>query len=123
MSSLYTKNFKVSELACKCEGLCDKSGQMSLGFMIKVQKIRELVARPMRITSAYRCEAHNEAVGGSKTSYHRLGRAIDIECTESDFRADLIHAAYKAGCYGVGLSGGFVHIDDRPFSKHRVWLY
>ena len=40
--------------------------------------LREWYDKPIYITSGYRCEALNEAVGGSFTSYHMIGSAADI---------------------------------------------
>lgn len=40
--------------------------------------LREWYGKPIRVNSGYRCEALNEAVGGSDTSQHRLGEAADI---------------------------------------------
>jgi len=39
-----------------------------------------LAARPVIVTSGYRCAALNKRVGGSKTSAHMDGRAADIQC-------------------------------------------
>ena len=54
--------------------------------VLKLQKLIEAVLDPLRewwggpikVNSGYRCEALNEAVGGSDTSQHRLGEAADI---------------------------------------------
>lgn len=54
--------------------------------MAKLQKLieavldplREWYGKPIRVNSGFRCEALNEAVGGSDTSQHRLGEAADI---------------------------------------------
>ena len=54
--------------------------------VLKLQKLIEAVldplrewwGKPIRVNSGYRCEALNEAVGGSNTSQHRLGEAADI---------------------------------------------
>ncbi len=35
---------------------------------------------PIVVTSGYRCEKLNKAIGGSSTSEHRFGRAADIVC-------------------------------------------
>lgn len=40
--------------------------------------LREWYGKPIRVNSGYRCEALNEAIGGSDTSQHRLGEAADI---------------------------------------------
>jgi len=43
------------------------------------QPIREHFGCPIYISSGYRSEALNEAIGGSKTSQHSKGEAIDID--------------------------------------------
>lgn len=40
--------------------------------------IREAWDKPLIITSGYRSDALNKAVGGSKTSAHRFGLAVDV---------------------------------------------
>lgn len=54
---------------------------------ILLQKIRDIYNKPIIITSGYRCEKLNKAVGGSKTSQHRLGQAADIRSV-SDTKKD-----------------------------------
>jgi hypothetical protein len=43
------------------------------------QPIRDCFATPIFISSGYRSDALNEAIGGSKTSQHSKGEAIDID--------------------------------------------
>ena len=43
------------------------------------QPIREHFGKPIFITSGYRSEALNKAIGGSTTSQHSKGEAIDID--------------------------------------------
>ena len=43
-----------------------------------LQPLRNIVGMPIRVTSGYRCEELNSAVGGSLTSYHRFGYAADL---------------------------------------------
>ena len=43
------------------------------------QPIREHFGKPIFISSGYRSAALNEAIGGSKTSQHSKGEAIDID--------------------------------------------
>jgi len=47
------------------------------------QPVREYYGKPIRINSFLRVEELNLAIGGSKTSQHVKGEAIDID-TESD---------------------------------------
>lgn len=49
--------------------------------------LRKAWGAPIIVTSGYRCDKLNEKIGGSSTSQHRLGQAVDIR-TVSDTRAD-----------------------------------
>lgn len=40
--------------------------------------LREAYGKPIIVTSGYRCEELNRLIGGSKTSQHRSGQAVDI---------------------------------------------
>lgn len=42
-------------------------------------KVREHFGVPIYISSGYRSAALNKAIGGSKTSDHNLGRALDLD--------------------------------------------
>lgn len=44
--------------------------------------LRAMIARPIIITSGYRCQRVNELVGGSKTSQHLSGKAADFHVQE-----------------------------------------
>jgi uncharacterized protein YcbK (DUF882 family) len=44
-----------------------------------LEPLRELVGKPIKINSGYRCFALNEAVGGSKESQHMQGKAADLK--------------------------------------------
>ena len=72
-----TKNFKVSEFACKHCGE-NKIDQRVLNM---AQVIREELGVPVKVNSGYRCEKHNASVGGVKGSYHTKGMAADLSCS------------------------------------------
>ena len=44
-----------------------------------LQPIRDSLEMPIRVTSGYRCEKLNKAIGGSSKSQHVKGQAADIE--------------------------------------------
>jgi hypothetical protein len=44
-----------------------------------LQPLRDRIGSSIRVTSGYRSEALNKAIGGSKTSDHSHGRAADIK--------------------------------------------
>ena len=127
----YTNNFTVAEMACPCDH-CQgfEIAKMDMGFMLRLQKLRDLMAAPLVITSGYRCLAHNQSIGGSPRSYHLLGRACDISLAEghirgsqATFRAEIIRYGLTAGMNGFGIAPNFIHVDDRAFGKSRCWLY
>jgi len=46
----------------------------------KLETVRVILGRPVYVSSGYRSEELNAAIGGSKTSAHMLGLAADFEC-------------------------------------------
>ena len=72
-----TKNFKVSEFACKHCG----ENNISQEVIDMAQIIRDELGVPVKVNSGYRCAEHNKKVGGSKTSQHINGNAADLSCS------------------------------------------
>ncbi len=52
---------------------------MRLVAELVFEPLRVWYAKPIKVNSFFRNEALNKAVGGSKTSQHRFGKAIDID--------------------------------------------
>lgn len=54
--------------------------QMGKMYMLAgfAERVREIIGKPLIITSGYRCPELNKAVGGAFTSQHVFGEAIDI---------------------------------------------
>ncbi|MEL3955434.1 D-Ala-D-Ala carboxypeptidase family metallohydrolase [Stenotrophomonas bentonitica] len=78
-----TANFSLAELTVTGRNMpnvpneAEVASLRSLAEMI-LQPLREALGRPVRVNSAFRSEAVNQAVGGTATSQHRLGEAADI---------------------------------------------
>lgn len=93
-----------------------------------LQPIRNAWEKPIIVTSGFRCERLNTAVGGSKTSDHRYGNAADIvtlEDTVEDNKKlfDLIVHLIKSGVIEVGqlineYDYNWIHISN-PTKKHH----
>lgn len=114
-----TKDFQLGEFECPCG--CQTDGvPMDVGFMVSLQKVRDIYGKPMRINSGYRCAAHNAAVGGSVTSQHLLGIAADIHCPSAEDKYNLVNAAMAVGMRGIGIYKTFVHLDLRK-GEVSVW--
>ena len=45
-----------------------------------LQKLRDLIKKPIKILSGYRCQELNKLIGGSEKSQHMVGQAADIIC-------------------------------------------
>jgi|TARA_E500000318_G_C3517098_1_gene194812 zinc D-Ala-D-Ala carboxypeptidase len=82
------------------------------------QPIREHYKIPFSPNSGYRCPALNKAIGGSATSQHCLGQAVDIEIPTVDnmnlfnfVKENLDYDQIILEYYdGVNPSSGWVHI-------------
>lgn len=108
-----TPNFQAKEFDCQC-GKCPET-LIDLDHVKKLQKLRDDMGAAIRLNSAYRCPAHNAAVGGEKNSIHMKGQATDIVIVSMspDEVAD--------GCEhfdGLGRYDTFTHVDSRG-SKAR----
>jgi zinc D-Ala-D-Ala carboxypeptidase len=119
--SKVSANFTKKELSCPCCGRTAVEAQVlsEKEFLRIVQKLENLRTAfggtPLKITSSFRCPAHNKAVGGAPSSMHMKGIAFDIEAVGHNALA-LAYTASVAGWNGIGLNPkrNFVHIDDRP---------
>ena len=106
---------------------------MEPGFMGRLERLRTIFGKPMRVASGYRCPVHNAAVSATgQTGPHTTGRAVDIALWGADALV-LVRMAVAHGFTGVGVSqkgpraGRFVHIDDladgAPGPRPWLWSY
>ena len=124
-----SKNFSKLEFQCPCSCGANK---ISSVLIKKLQKVRDIIGRPIIITSGVRCEFYNASINASMNSSHipdsyGLGQAVDISCTTSKYRYELVQVAQKffkrIGISG-GSYGGFIHLDvDRSKVQEVMWLY
>jgi len=121
MSKNASISFLWTELECKC-GCGNRYIQDEA--IDKLQRVRNILQRPVIINSAARCPIHNAKVGGAPKSQHRatLNRpstAFDISLKGHE-KEDIISAARIARFKGFGINYNyFVHVDNRKFSA--VW--
>jgi predicted chitinase/uncharacterized cupredoxin-like copper-binding protein len=85
-----------------------------LTIMRELEKIRTDYGKPIIITSGYRPEQINRAVGGVSNSQHIRGTAVDICPAHGDvFEFQKWVDQHWYGALGWGAKKGFVHIDCR----------
>jgi len=113
--------FTEQEIECKC-GCGFK--EVQLLFLRKMNDLRYHFGYPIRPTSWCRCEVHNLAVGGSKTSSHPKGWACDMDMPTDLTKYQIIYYAAKLGFRGIGIAKTFIHLDDDPVKpENRIWFY
>jgi zinc D-Ala-D-Ala carboxypeptidase len=61
-----------------------------------LEAVRALLGAPLEISSGYRCAALNEAVGGSSTSQHLQGFAVDFACPEFGSPLEVARAIHQS---------------------------
>lgn len=106
------KNFTLDEFKCPCCGRND----MELMFLRKLDLARDLAGVPFKITSAFRCEKHNDNVGGEEDSRHLIGEAVDIRARSQEVRGRIIKACQEVGLvsFSISKNPGFIHVDTFP---------
>ena len=122
-------HFDDYEFACGCHRHeVDENGHNKLDHIIDkrlvdlLDAIRERLGVPLTVTSGYRCEEHNEEVGGVSNSQHVLGTAADI--TYDDVDVEYLAEVAEACGQELGIEGGigtyyyqgFVHVDVRGYA-------
>lgn len=110
-------NFKAGEFMCPC---C-KELVIDERLIAALEAIRSKLGRPLKINSGYRCEAHNAAVGGERSSKHTLGLAADFTVKGISLQAmsDACMSVPALELGGIGLyppdaingKVPFVHVD------------
>ena len=116
------KYFKKEEFECKCG--CG-GNNINPDLAEKLDIMREACGFPFIITSAFRCQTHNRAVGGHQYSAHCTGNAVDIAASGAN-ALYIINSAIDNGITGIGVSqkgdGRFVHL-DLSHDNLTFWSY
>jgi len=128
-----SKWFSVSEMLATSTGLDNTPPTESPLWsnidqtMQRLDDVREVLGKPVRITSGYRSAAVNKAIGGEATSAHCLGHAADFVCANQD-PADLCRQVIEAGIQFDQLIAEYrgsrwVHISFAPKMRGEVLTY
>ena len=106
----------MSEFACKHCGQLPPNG-MNIALLEALDKLREAWGAPVYVSSAYRCNEHNAAVGGVPGSEHTKGVAADIYVdggsAEYERFLQLIKDLHIFDAIGEYHSSMFTHVDQR----------
>jgi uncharacterized protein YcbK (DUF882 family) len=116
-------NFKADEFSCKHCG----QNKMQPEFMDKLQELRNLYCKPMKITSGYRCPKHPIEAAKKASGAHSTGLAADIGVDGSEAHK-ILSLAMQLGFTGIGVqqkgAGRFIHVDTvKSPPRPNVWSY
>ena len=105
-------DFVSTEFDCNCSIPNCKKTHVNIELIKLLQRIRDHFGKPVKINSAFRCVAHNHAVGGEQNSQHLKGNAADIVI--NGIKPIIIYQ-WLNGIHdgGLGLYDTFVHVDVR----------
>lgn len=131
---MITKNFSMEELVASntarmkgIDNTPDKEIEARLVQLAQqvLQPLRDSYGKPIKISSGYRCQALNKAIGGVSTSQHLKGEAVDINNGQIENKKLFLLASkmIKEGVIEVGQlidEKGYkwLHI-SLPDNKHR----
>lgn len=78
-----SENFTLEELLVTSTGLPNKPTDAEIANLKALavnilQPLRTAIGKPIKISSGFRSEAVNKAIGGSPTSQHKIGQAADF---------------------------------------------
>ena len=126
-SEKLSEHFQANEFACKCCGYTILDTEL----VVLLEKLRNKVGKPLKITSGYRCPAHNAKVGGAPLSRHVAGLAADVrwEGFNLDIQTEqtkkmIRELATVSKLYGIGWASDFVHLDvDSSRKILTEWTY
>jgi uncharacterized protein YcbK (DUF882 family) len=123
--------FSDAELKCKCGcGLMPSAGSVE-----RLYALRILYGKPMTVTSAARCKAHNAKVKGASGSTHVPakdragvssgwgGQGFDIRVSGVRELVEIARLALSCGFRGIGIAETFIHIDDAARPDVTFWDY
>lgn len=99
-----SNNFTLEELLVTSIGVANIPSDIEIdnlrALCINVlQPVRDMIGRPIIITSGFRCKAVNAKVGGVWNSQHTKGEAVDITCGNRVLNRVLYEAIVELGVF------------------------
>ena len=124
-----SSHFLSTELQCQCKYKSCVEQKISQDLLDKLEIVRNKYGKPLKITSAYRCEKHQAYLrkSGIQTavnkSQHELGNAVDVRpLGMSEDNMDELFELLETEFQAIGIAKNFYHVDVRS-DKTRRWDY
>lgn len=113
-------------------GFPGSGAKMKPDFLEKLDELRHLYGKPLRVLSGYRSPEHNAKVSGTgESGPHTTGRAVDLAVTTGADAFVIVALAVRLGFTGIGLQqnskGRKLHLDDLMksdgYPRPTIWTY
>jgi len=117
-----TAHFSRHEFKCKGLHCCGGSDPINIELVRCLQSLRDMVGKPLIISSGFRCRKHNKDVGGAHNSQHIFGDGVDVKIPTGMNATTLKELAEKIPAFrmgGIGLYNTWVHLDIRKNGPAR----
>jgi len=118
MDNVKSKYFSEAEMTCNCGCGLNNANPKTIRM---INYARDLAGFPFPVTSWCRCEEHNSNIGGSKTSSHLKGCAVDLAFSDSTRKMDAITALIQAGFRRIGVYSWGLHVDTDTEKSSALW--
>jgi len=126
MSGDLSTNFWKWEFRCPCLKCKRKKVRVSSLLLFKLEMVKMAFdGKPVIVLSGNRCPEENKRVGGYPDSEHIPnpdGEAADIKI-KGVKPIDIGLAAEKIGGMRIGIAKTYCHLDVRPPSPSKFWIY
>lgn len=115
-----TEHFDSNEFTCRH---CGKRG-VQLPLVYALEKLRQLIGRPVIVSSGYRCAKHSVEAAKAQPGLHRDGLAADIYVVGMTARELYQYVRQVPEFRGIGVDDeqGYVHVDIRSTPPAK-WCY
>jgi len=128
MATPLTAHFALEELACTQHREFDNTPPPEVVGTLRttaarMEEVRRLLGdRVISISSGYRCRGLNRAVGGSRTSAHLTGHAVDFNCYGFGEPLTVCRALAASALSFDQLieEGSWVHVSFDPRLRRQV---
>lgn len=121
-------HFSLEELTrsstATAKGIDNTPGEKARANLVRLcrdilEPLRSAYGAPMRITSGFRCQALNKAIGGVATSQHVKGEAADIDVGSDN--AKLFHLAVELAKEGKITAGQIIW--EKGNQRNPAWVH
>lgn len=118
----YSKYFSNAEFQ-HCSPSCSIN-DMDDALLSFIDNLRESIKKPLLLSSAFRSPEYDKSKGRSGKSAHTEGKAVDIQCNDSQLRWKIISNAISLGCNRIGIGSTFIHLDiSDKLPSNVIWHY